>query len=67
VLFAEVKEARAGPLRWFAFDPLTIDLRTAALALFAAFLAFGLKRGLIELIAVMALLGVAVRFALGAW
>ena len=65
VLFGHVEEARAGPLRWYAFDPLTIDLKTLALALIAAFLAFRLHRGLIELVVVMAALGIAVRFALG--
>ena len=32
VLFANVAEARAGPLRWYAFDPFTIDLKVSALA-----------------------------------
>jgi chromate transporter len=61
VLFAEVKEARAGPLRWYAFDPLALDWKAAGLALLAAVLAFRFKRGLIELIAVMAALGIAIR------
>jgi chromate transporter len=64
VLFADVHEARAGPLRWYAFDPLAIDLRVSALALVAAFIAFVLHRGLIELVAIMAALGIAVRFLL---
>jgi chromate transporter len=66
VLFPHVEEMRAGPLRWFAFDPLALDLKTAALAALAALLAFHLRRGLIELVAIMAALGVAVRFAFGA-
>ena len=66
VLFAQVEEARAGPLRWYAFDPWTLDLKAAALALVAAALAFGLHRGLLELIAVMATLGIAARLLLGA-
>jgi chromate transporter len=66
VLFARVEEARAGPLRWYAFDPWTLDLNVAALALVAAALAFGLHRSLLELIAVMAALGIAARLLLGA-
>jgi chromate transporter len=61
VLFADVAEARAGPLRWYAFDPATVDLRILALAAVAAVLAFVLRRGLVELVLVMAALGVAVR------
>ena len=61
VLFADVSEARAGPLRWYAFDPSTIDLKVSALALIAAALAFWLHRGLLELVAIMAALGIAVR------
>jgi chromate transporter len=64
VLFGHVEEARAGPLRWYAFDPLAIDLRVGALALVAALLAFVLQRGLVELVLVMAALGVAVRLLL---
>jgi chromate transporter len=63
VLFPEVKEMRAGPLRWYAFDPLALDLKAAALAILAAVLAFRFHRGLVELIAVMAALGVALRLA----
>ena len=65
VLFGVVQEARAGPLRWYAFDPLALDLKVAVLALLAAALAFGLKRGLVELVLVMAALGIAVRFLFG--
>jgi chromate transporter len=64
VLFANVTEARAGPLRWYAFDPLTVDLAVAALALVAAALAFWFHRGLVELVLIMAALGIAVRLAL---
>jgi chromate transporter len=64
VLFADVQEARAGPLRWYAFDPLTIDLKVAALALVAAVLAFVLHRGLVQLVLIMAALGIAVRLLL---
>ena len=65
VLFAQVEEARAGPLRWYAFDPWTLDLKAFALALIAALLAFRLHRGLVEMVAVMAGLGIAVRLLLG--
>jgi chromate transporter len=64
VLFADVTEARAGPLRWYAFDPRTMDLAVAALALVAAALAFRFHRGLVELVLIMAALGIAVRLAL---
>src|SRR5258706_10614269 len=64
VLFGQVSEARAGPLRWYGFDMLALDLKTAALAALAAVLAFRLHRGLVELVVVMALLGIALRFAL---
>jgi chromate transporter len=63
VLFGQVTEMRAGPLRWYAFDPLALDLKVAALAAFAAALAFWFKRGLVEMVLVMAALGIAVRFA----
>jgi chromate transporter len=66
VLFGKVEEARAGPLRWYAFDPLALDLTVLALALIAALLAFALRRGLVELVLTMAALGVAVRLFLGA-
>jgi chromate transporter len=64
VLFADIQEARAGPLRWYAFDPLTIDLKVSALALVAALLAFVLHRGLVQLVLIMAALGIAVRLLL---
>jgi chromate transporter len=64
VLFAEVTEARAGPLRWYQFDPMTIDLKVSALALVAAALAFVFHRGLVQLVAIMAGLGIAVRLLL---
>ncbi len=56
-----LQEMRAGPLRWYAFDPLALDLEVAALAGLAAVLAFVLHRGLVELVLVMAALGVALR------
>ena len=64
VLFARVEETRAGPLRWYAFDPGTLDWRAAALAALAAVLMLRLHRGLVETVAVMATLGVLLRFAL---
>ena len=45
VLFGHVQEQHFGPLRWYAFDPLALELRAAALAAIAAVLAFGLHRG----------------------
>jgi len=61
VLFGQVSELRVGWLRWYAFNPVALDLRVSALALIAAILAFVLKRGLVELVLVMAALGVALR------
>jgi chromate transporter len=66
VLFARVEEARAGPLRWYAFDPSSVDPVVSTLALVAAVLAFGLHRGLVELVVSMAALGVATKLLLGA-
>ena len=64
VLFPEVREVRAGPLRWYAFDPVQVDLVVAALAVVAAVLAFVFHRGLVQLVAIMAALGIAVRLLL---
>jgi chromate transporter len=64
VLFARVEEARAGPLRWYAFDPATLDWKAAVLACIAALLMLRLHRGLVETVAVMALAGVLMRFLL---
>jgi chromate transporter len=65
VLFGRVEEMRAGPLRWYSIDVSTLDTVALALALVAAVLAFRLHRGLLEMIAVMAALGVVVRLLLG--
>ena len=65
VLFGKVTEMRAGPLRWYGFDPLALDLRATALAAIAAVLAFGLHRSLIEVVVAMAALGVIVQLLLG--
>ena len=64
VLFPEVEEARAGPLRWYAFDPAALDWQAAVLAGIAALLMLRLHRGLVETVAVMALLGILARFLL---
>jgi chromate transporter len=64
VLFGHVQEQHYGPLRWYAFDPLALDLRAAALAAIAAVLAFGLHRSLIEVVVVMAALGAAMQYVL---
>jgi len=65
VLFGRVTEQHVGPLRWFAFDPLALDLKATALATIAAVLAFRLHRSLIEVVGMMAVLGVVVRYVFG--
>jgi len=65
VLFGKVTEMHAGPLRWYAFDPLALDLRASMLAVIAAVLAFGLHRSLIEVVVAMAALGILVQLFLG--
>jgi chromate transporter len=65
VLFGNVAEHRAGWLRWYAFDPLSLDIQAAALATIAGVLAFRLQLGLIWIVIAMAGLGMALRFALG--
>jgi chromate transporter len=62
VLFGKVHEIRLGPLRWYAFDPLALDLRAAALAAIAAALTFGLHRSLIEVVVSMAALGAIMQY-----
>ncbi|MGE5145354.1 MAG: chromate efflux transporter [Candidatus Eiseniibacteriota bacterium] len=62
VLFGTVTEHRAGWLRWYAFDPAALDTHAAVLAVTAAILAFRFHRGMIEVIVVMALLGMATQF-----
>jgi len=61
VLFGEVTEQRAGILRWYAFDPNALDRHVAILAATAAILTFRFHRSLIEVIGVMALLGMVTR------
>jgi chromate transporter len=65
VLFGQVREQRFGWLRWYAFDPLALDLKAMALAVIAGVLAFGLHRGLVEVVTVMAALGIALRLVAG--
>ena len=62
VLFGTVTEHHAGWLRWYAFDPAALDTHAAVLAVTAAILAFRFHRGMIEVIVVMALLGMATQF-----
>jgi chromate transporter len=63
VLFGHVTEQHAGPLRWYAFDPRALDTHAAVLAVTAAILAFRFHRSLIEVVVVMALLGVVTQYA----
>jgi chromate transporter len=57
VLFGNVTEVHAGPVRWFAFDPAALDKQAAILAVVAALMAFRFHRSLIEVVLVMAALG----------
>jgi chromate transporter len=63
VLFGRVIEMHTGPLRWYAFDPAALDRQVAVLAVTAALLTFRFHRSLIEVIAVMALLGIITQYA----
>jgi hypothetical protein len=65
VLFGKVTEMHAGPLRWYAFDPLALNIRAAVLAVIAGLLAFKLHRSLIEVVVTMAALGVVTQYVLG--
>ncbi len=62
VLFGQVTERQFGPLRWYAFDLNALDTHAAVLAVTAAVLTFRFHRGLIEVVIVMALLGMATHF-----
>jgi chromate transporter len=64
VLFGKVTETKVGWARYFAFDPLALDWKAAALAVIAGVLAFRLHRSLIEVVVVMAVLGVVVKMFL---
>jgi chromate transporter len=63
VLFGTVTEQHAGPLRWYAFDPNALDTHAAVLAATAALMAFRFHRSLIEVIVVMALLGIVTQYS----
>jgi chromate transporter len=63
VLFGTVTERHAGPLRWFAFDPNALDPHVAVLAATAALMAFRFHRSLIEVVVVMALLGIVTHYS----
>jgi len=65
VLFGHVTEMHAGPLRWYTFDPLALDIRATALAVIAGLLAFQLHRSLIEVVVAMAALGATMHYVLG--
>jgi len=58
VLFGKVTEMHFGWLRWYAFDPNALDSHVAVLAVTAAILTFRFHRSLIEVIVVMAVLGI---------
>jgi chromate transporter len=64
VLFGKVTEMHLGPLRWYAFDPLALDIRAAVLAVLAGVLAFGMRRSLIEVVVSMAALGALAQYVL---
>ena len=57
VLVGTVTEMHAGPLRWYSFNENALDSHVAVLAVTAALLTFRFHRSLIEVIAVMAVLG----------
>lgn len=57
VLFARVEDVAAGPLRLAVPDGASLDWRAALLAVLAAGLLFGLKLGVLRLLAVSALGG----------
>ena len=62
VLFGQVTEMHSGPLRWYAVNSNTLDSHVAVLAVTAALLTFRFHRSLIEVIGVMALLGMATHY-----
>jgi chromate transporter len=62
VLFGQVTEMHSGPLRWYAINANALDSHVAVLAATAALLTFRFHRSLIEVIGVMALLGMATHF-----
>ena len=62
VLFGTVTEMHSGPLRWYAFDANALDKHVAVLAVTAAILTFRFHRSLIEVVGVMALLGIVTHY-----
>jgi chromate transporter len=62
VLFGQVEERHAGWLRWYAFDPNALDKQAALLAVTAAVLTFRFHRSLLEVVIVMALLGIITQY-----
>lgn len=66
VLFGHVQETHYGWLRWYAFDPASINIMAAALAIIAGVLAFRFHVGLVTLVAITAALGIAARLAFAA-
>src|SRR5450631_2783922 len=64
VLFGKVTEMHLGPMRWYAFDPLALDIRAAVLAILAGVLAFGMHRSLIEVVVSMGTLGALAQYVL---
>ena len=65
VVFRRVTEISAGPLRWFAPDPASVDIGALMLALIAAVLVFVRHMSLIATIGIMAVLGIAWKLAVG--
>jgi len=63
VLFGTVVERQWGVLRWYGFDPQALDTHAAVLAVTAAVVAFRFHRGMLEVIVVMALLGMVTRMS----
>jgi chromate transporter len=63
VLFGTVVERQWGVLRWYGFDPQALDTHAAVLAATAAVIAFRFHRGMLEVIIVMALLGMVTRMS----
>ena len=66
VLFHRIDERHFGPLRWFAVDVTSLDVFAAVLTAIAAVLVFGLHRGLIQTVGIMAALGIVARYMFGA-
>jgi len=64
VLFGKLTEMHLGPMRWYAFDPLALNIRAAVLACIAGVLAFGFHRSLIEVVLAMAALGALTQYFL---